>query len=109
MRAAEIGLRVLANDLNVSFSDRPLELAQWQPIIDQMDAKIRGMGQKPAGLAKEADLKFYSEAASQFRYFKDGWRVRAAHARETFTEAAAKRVLDHVCDFFSSLSDRLSE
>ena len=63
-------------------------LAEWQQILDQIERKIREISQHPKTLQKDADQKFYSEAASQFRYFKDGWRVRAAHARESFTESS---------------------
>jgi HEPN domain-containing protein len=109
MRAAELGLRVLAKDLEVSFPDKSLELTDWQPIIDQVESKVRLISQKPKTLQKDEDQQFYSSAAAQFRYFKDGWRVRAMHAREEYTESEAKRVLDHVRDFFETLAERLSE
>jgi hypothetical protein len=53
--------------------------------------------------------KFYSEAATQFRYFKDGWRVRVARARATYEEAAALKILDHTKDFFEDLAPKLFE
>ena len=109
MRAAELGTRILARDLGVSFPDKPLEFAELQPILDQIDSKVKGLSQGPKSKARADNQEFYSAAASQFRYFKDGWRVRAAHAREGFTETEAQRVLDHVRDFFDTLSGQLSE
>jgi hypothetical protein len=52
MRAAEIGVRVLAKELRVSFPDKPLELAEWQNILDQADSKIVDMKALPRGTSK---------------------------------------------------------
>ena len=109
MRAAEIGVRVLGNELGVEFPDKPLELAEWANILDQADAIIVKMKEKPRGTHKDEVLTFYSQAAVQFRYFKDGWRIRVAHARETYEETAAVRVFNHTHEFFETLSARLEE
>ena len=109
MRAAEIGVRALGKALNVTFPDKPLELAEWHQILDQADRKIKDIGQQPKTTQRDEDLLFYSTAAAQFRYFKDGWRVRVAHGRETYDEAQAVRLLDHARDFFETLAGRLSE
>jgi hypothetical protein len=58
---------------------------------------------------KDEILPFYSQAAVQFRYFKDAWRIRVAHARETYEEPAATRVFNHTLEFFETLSTRLQE
>jgi hypothetical protein len=109
MRAAEVGLRVLGKTLNVTFKDKPLELADWQPIIEQCEAKIKEMkGLQPKAF-REEELNFYSQAAAQFTYFKDGFRLRAAHARETFDETQAIRIFNHTWEFFDTLSKRLKE
>jgi hypothetical protein len=109
MRAAEIGVRVLGVMLDVSFPDKPLELAEWQNILDQVDSKIVAMKELPRGTKKDDELNFYSQAAVQFRYFKDAWRVRVAHARETYEESPAIKVFDHTLDFFDTLATRLRE
>lgn len=95
MRAAEIGVRALAKELGISFPDKPIELAEWQQILDQADSKIKAMSQLPRGTFKDEELKFYSQAAVQFRYFKDAWRIRVAHAREVYDDAQALQVLSH--------------
>jgi hypothetical protein len=109
MRGAEIGLRVLGNELNVSFPDKPIELAELQNILDSCDSKIVAMKNLPRGAAKAKSLTFYSQAAVQFRYFKDAYRVRAAHAHEIFNERKAIQIFDHTLDFFDVISGRLKE
>jgi hypothetical protein len=109
MRAAEIGMRVLGHALGVSFPDKPLELAEWQNILDQADSKIVAMKQLPRGTNKDEELSFFSQSAVQFRYFKDAWRVRVAHARETYEEMQAIRIFDHTLEFFEALANRLKE
>jgi hypothetical protein len=89
MRAAEIGVRAFGKELDVSFPDKPLELAEWQNILDQCDSKITAMKNLPRGSNKDDKVNIYSQAAVQFRYFKDGWRIRVAHARETYEESPA--------------------
>ena len=108
MRAAEIGVRALGNELGVSFQF-PIELAEWHNILDQIESKIKSMKNLQKGQDKDEDLKFYSTAAAQFRYFKDAWRVRVAHARAVYAEDEAAKVLDHTRDFFDSLAGRLKE
>ena len=109
MRAAEIGVRVLGDKLEVAFPDKPLELAEWQNILDQCDSKIVKMKELRRSTLKDAELNFYSQAAVQFRYFKDAWRVRVAHARENYDESTALRVFNHTMEFFDVLATRLKE
>jgi len=109
MRAAEIGVRVLGHELGVEFPDKPLELAEWQNILDQCDSIVGKMKEMRRGTEKDEKLGFYSQAAIQFRYFKDAWRVRVAHARETYEEKPAIRVFDHTLEFFETLATRLKE
>ena len=108
MRAAELGLRALGTSLGVTFPF-DISLAEWQNLIEQAESKIAALNKLPKGTNKDEELKFYSEAASQFRYFKDGWRVRVAHARASYDDGQAKIVLDHVCPFFETLAERLKE
>lgn len=109
MRAAEIGLRVLGKELGVSFPDKPLELAEWQQILDQSESKIKAMKALQPRQHRDDELNFYSKVAVQFTYFKDAWRVRVAHARETYDENPATRVFNHTVEFFEVLATRLQE
>ncbi len=102
MRAAEIGARTLGEALQ-------LDLAEWQPILDRVHAKVRDLGQQPKSSEREADQAFFGQAAAQLQFFKDGWRVRVMHARATYNENQAREVIDHVRKFFETLSQRLAE
>jgi hypothetical protein len=108
MRAAEIGVRELANQLAVRFV-QPIELTEWGVIQDGIDAKIKEIKQQPRTAQRDEDQRFYSEAASQLRYFKDGWRVRVMHSRATYNESQAQEAIDHVRAFFEILAVRLKE
>ena len=109
MRAAESGVRVMGRSLGVEFPDKPVDLAEWQQILDSADSKIKALGQRPKSVERDADQAFFSQAAAQFRYFKNGWRVRVAHARATYSENEALKIYEHVRDFFETLSTRLAE
>lgn len=109
MRAAEIGVRVLGKTLRVSFPTHPIELAEWHNILEQAESKIDDMKKLTKGKAKDDKLKFYSQAAVQFRYFKDAWRIRVAHARETYEESPAIKIFAHTLEFFETLASRLKE
>jgi hypothetical protein len=91
-------------------SGKPLELAEWREILDGLSTAIHGIENSPNSTPnKEENLAFYSEVCAQFRFFKNGWRVRAAHARATYTEPQAKEAIDHVRSFFEILAPRLAE
>jgi len=111
MRSAEIGVRALGASLNIRIkSNKPIELAEWREILDGISTAVRDIENQPnVTPTKDADLLFYSEAAAQFRFFKNGWRIRVAHARATYTEPQAKEAIDHVRSFFETLATRLKE
>jgi hypothetical protein len=109
MRAAEIGVRALGAALGVSFPNHSIELAEWQAILEQTQSKINSMKALPRSTQKDDELQFYSEAAVQFWYFKDAWRIRVAHARASYDEAEAVKIFDHAFSFFQTLSTRLKE
>ncbi|MEI9932240.1 MAG: hypothetical protein WDM89_17280 [Rhizomicrobium sp.] len=108
MRAVEIGIQVMAAKLNVTLGS-PIELSSMGPIIGGIEDQIREMKKGARSAQKDEDIRFYSEAAAQFRHFNNGWRIRAAHARATYEDAQAKAVLDHVIPFFETLTERLAE
>ena len=108
MRALEIGLRALALQLEVSFP-HPIELEQWHNIIEAIESKITNIVRQPKGKLKNDDLRFYSGAAIQFRYFKDAWRNHVSHARETYSDNEALEVLRHTVEFFEAISVKIKE
>jgi hypothetical protein len=64
-------------------------LKNWKNVIDGIEKKIRELEGMKTGQVKDAKLKAYSEAAVQFRYFKDAWRNHVAHLRATYDDDQA--------------------
>jgi HEPN domain-containing protein len=108
MRAAEIGLRSLAVHLNVTFFYE-ITLAQWKEIIEKIEKQIKAQEQLPKSEARDKELKFCSDAASQFRHFKNAYRIFVAHARESFEEEQALSIMERTKEFVESLSVNLME
>ena len=98
----ERGLLVLAGHLKVSASG-PLDLENWKNIIDMVEKKVKSLEQQPKGQAKDKEVKFLSEAAIQFRYFKDAYRNHVARHRVAYNGVTAHSVLLHVRDFMEAL------
>jgi hypothetical protein len=108
MRAVEIGVQIIGIKLGVTF-DYPIELAEWGKIVGELEPKIQAFKIGARSTQKDENLRFYSQAAAQFRHFNNGWRIRASHARAVYEDAQAKTALDHVRTFFETLAERLSE
>ena len=106
MRVLENGLRRLAAE--VGLPSESMALDQWKNIIDQIVKKIGELEQLPKSQEKSVTLAYFSEAASNFRYFKDAWRNHVSHSRVTYDSKDAKRVMDHVIDFMQHLAKRIS-
>lgn len=107
MRVLEKGLHEFSDYLAVPFSV-PVELQNWQNIIDQIEKEIRLREQTlPKGIAKSNELQVLSQAAVQFRYFKEAWRNHVAHARVTYDNVEALRIMNHVHQFMEALCDIL--
>jgi hypothetical protein len=104
MRALEYGLRAMAADVLVE-----VEAESWHTIIERIETKIDKARDAPRGEGKSARLQFLSEAAAEFRYFKDGWRNYASHVKISYDDAQAVRVMQHVATFISHLSAELKE
>jgi len=108
MRAVERGLHVAGQALGIQFP-HPIELAEWGSILKEIEGKVEAMRKLPRSTKNDSDIKFYNEIAAEFRHFNSGWRIRVAHARETYEDGQAKAVLDHVMSFFEILSQRFAE
>ncbi|MBR9971299.1 HEPN domain-containing protein [Magnetospirillum sulfuroxidans] len=111
MRAVEIGVRTLIVALDIPCrGPRSIDLLGWQDMINMLSSKIRDIENLPSKTKnRDYDLLFYSELSAQFRFFKNGWRVRVAHGRATYDERQAEEVIDHVRSFFEMLATRLNE
>lgn len=105
MRILETGLRIFAEALNVSFGTEV-----WHVVLDQIESEIRELERNwPKGKNKTEFLQFYSTAAKEFRYFKDGWRNYVSHNLTRYDAPQALSTLTHVRDFMTQLSSRFSE
>jgi hypothetical protein len=107
MRACEIGLHALA--VEIKGITIPIEVSQWNNLIESIESQIKLQGQQKKTTQRDADLQFFSSAASQFRYIKDAWRNHVSHAKQNYDEDQALAVMNHSSDFLNSLADGLSE
>lgn len=77
--------------------------ANWQDILNQIDAKVKANG------PKHPDHQWSSEASAQFMRFKDAWRNYAMHGKERYDEERASAIYESVRAFMQHLATRLSE
>lgn len=104
MRALEHGLAALSANLDVVYTTQT-----WQTLLDQHEKALQKIRSLPNSLDKQTKLQFLSEAISEFRYFKDGWRNHVSHNRVDYDEKEALKILAHVCSFIEVLSRKLEE
>ncbi len=97
MRVLEAGLAVLAFKFGVS-SDR----ANWQNIIEQIEAEVRKIG-PTSGPDWKQQQKDFSDAATQFMFFKDAWRNHVMHKRDVYDEGRARSIWQHTQEFMNKL------
>ncbi len=102
MRVLEHGLRPIATHFSVPFS-----LDSWHKVIKGIEDAIETLRNK-RGLteADRQDITFYSEAATQFRHFKDAWRNHVTHARTVYTPNEAESIFNHVKEFMQHQAAR---
>jgi hypothetical protein len=104
MRALEPALNSLAQALGVGF-----ERTNWHNILDQIEKEIRRRNENKHDEQWKVDAKFYSEAATHFRFLKDAWRNYAMHLHDRYDRARAEVVFNNVRGFLQQLATRLSE
>jgi hypothetical protein len=104
MRALEYPLGAMAKALNVTITN-----PNWHQVLKDCEDKISEMGQPPAEPTWKADKEFYSEAALNFRFFKDAWRNHVSHGRHTYEKRNAYDIMVHVAGFMDHLAKRISE
>lgn len=100
MRVLEHGLRFMATRFAVPFATD-----SWHKVLKGIEDEIAALRNKQSQTQKDRDeITFYSDAASQFRHFKDAWRNHVAHARVNYDEKDATKVLAHVREFMQHLT-----
>jgi hypothetical protein len=106
MRVLEIALHKVASDLGITFPTA-LELENWQNIIEKIESEIIAREKRlPKGTAKSEEMQYYSEAAKEFRYFKNAWRNHVSHSRENYDVHDATKIMEHVRDFMRHLASK---
>ena len=103
MCALEPAFRALAANVGVKWTHKTV----WGTAINDIENKIKSL---KITKANQNQLTFLSQAASQFKHFKDGWRNGTMHARgQGASQLEAKLVLVSVKEFMILLSSRLKE
>ena len=115
MRVSEIGLRALARDRDLSFSNKPIDQQEWGTILGTLDGVISQMRAEPIKSwpnpsVKDVQLKFYAEVIQELRGFNEAWRRHLSHAREDgiYDQDYAKSIFGHVRLFMQKLATRIS-
>lgn len=103
MRVLEDGLEALATELGV-----PVGADTWGQIIGNIEKAISDHSSSRRYPGKKETRKFYSEAAIQFGYFKDGWRNYVSHGKTFYSINEANKVLNHTRDFMVLLAENLN-
>jgi len=110
MRAAEHGLRALARERQVTFPNKPIEWAQWQNLLTEIDKRVDVQwAHSSPGPAKDAALGFYKGAVAHFHAFKDKYRNAVMHVRRQYDEHDALQAINQVRDFMHVLSSKIGE
>lgn len=116
MRAAEVALRALATDRQVTFANKPFDLQQWGTILGALEGILKEMrltdGKKwKDARFKESQIRFYNDAVQELRGFNEAWRRYLSHARaDAFCDRDyAASVMNHVRAFMQKVATRISE
>ncbi len=100
----EIGLSSIEAQLKLPLFPKE----QWHRRIKAIEDEIKRLRNlPPQQRPMDEEMTFYSEAATNFRYFKDAWRNHVSHARTTYDEPEARTVWNHVRLFMQSLAAHL--
>ncbi len=96
MRILEIGLTSLAREVGLAPSQ--YNYREWYKILEPIEKTVEKVTDR-------AKRDFYSQAAKQFRYFKDAWRNHTMHVHGiTYGKAESKIIMDSVRDFMQALA-----
>jgi hypothetical protein len=106
MCVVNIGLIALAGHLRVRIKKTPLKYADWQPMLDKLEKKMKQKTVRPPGDKKsQAEArKFYNGLLAEFKYFKD-LRNDVMHARSNYKEPDVENGYIRVRDFMKRMAD----
>jgi hypothetical protein len=113
-RVAEKGLHALARDINnkfgavITFGNKELERVNWGTLIEKIELeldKLTDTHHQPK--LSPDDVVFYSRAAKEFTYLKNGWRDDLAHSRVFYDKPDDARIfMNHVKEFMGHLAEQ---
>lgn len=116
MRAAEVGLRALAADRQITFPKGTLDSKQWGEILTQLDVYAGRLitaaaSNWPSEEVRQAQIRFYQQAMIECRAFNDAWRRHISHAHEGafYDIEQATSVMNHTRRFMRQLATKISE
>ena len=116
MRVAEVGLRALATDRNVSFANKPLDQQEWGTILGALEGKLKDLRLADGKNwqrreDKDAQVQFYNDTVQECRAFNEAWRRHLSHAdpRAFYDHDEAGNILKHVKLFMQKLATKVSE
>ena len=98
MRVLEFGLGVLAERFGVS-----VERSTWHQVVEAIAGKIRKIDPQ-TGASWKKQQKDFSDAATQFMFFKDAWRNHIMHVRDVYDEGRATSIWQHTNEFMKKLA-----
>jgi hypothetical protein len=110
MRVAEYGLRALAHDRRIRLDkNKPIDLATWEDLVKKLEEAEDAIRNFPKTAAREAQFDFFHGANMEVKRFKNKFRNRVMHSRESYGEHEAMSAFGHVKAFMEILSSRISE
>lgn len=100
MRAAESGLRVVAEELT---GEAPSDIAGMKEVINSIRGAANRIDDEKRSDDKSARGRHYSEIAANAMLFKDAWRNHVAHAHVVYDQQQALQVMTATCHFFEGV------
>ena len=109
MRAAEVGLRALTRERQITWPKHPVEWATWQDMLGEIEKSIKPIALWPRGERRDAALGFNTGTLGQFHAFKELYRNAVMHVRADYDGFDALRAIGQVHDFMTGLSEKIGE
>lgn len=101
MRALEVGLKVLASNLNIE------EKNNWGSYLHEIEKELLNRVSKSK--ARSNDEEFYSVCAANFEFIKRAWRNPTMHIEKSYASDVAEEIFMVVKSFMRFLSTKISE
>lgn len=104
MRALELALHKWAADIGVDFQSTPVELKNWNNVLDRAERHLKELRQHAKSNDRDQALQYHSELVLLVRGVKDAWRNHVSHARVTYDQRAATSIWNNVRDIMNRIA-----